>query len=67
MLGSKQPLGKYMMGLKKPLNYMLGGKSPMSHLPKQGAHTQQLNENKKSSGLERAMRKEGGRNLGQYA
>jgi len=66
MLGSKQPLGQYMMGLKKPLGSMLGHKQPMSHLPKQRVHSQQLNENKKSSGLERAMRKEG-RNLGQYA
>jgi len=66
MLGSKQPLGQYMMGLKKPLSYMLGGKSPMSHLPKKHEAINKLNENKKSSGLERAMRKEG-RSLGQYA
>lgn len=67
MLGHKQPLGQYMMGLKKPLSYMLGGKSPMSHIPKQRAHTQQLNEQKKISGLERASRKEGYKTLGQFA
>jgi hypothetical protein len=67
MLGSKQPLGQYMMGLKKPLSYMLGGKSPMSHIQQKKDLTDQLNEQKKSSGLERAMRKEGSKTLGQYA
>lgn len=67
MLGHKQPLGQYMIGLKKPLSYMLGGKTPMSHIPKHIQHTKQLNEQKKSSGLERASRKEGYKTLGQFA
>jgi hypothetical protein len=67
MLGSKQPLGQYMMGMKKPLGSILGTKKPMSNLPKQDTNIKQMNEQKKISGLERAIRKEGSMTLGQFA
>jgi hypothetical protein len=62
MLGSEQPLGKYMMGSKMQLGKnMMGSKKPLFANPSQRIQTQQLAENKKINSLERASRKEGNR------
>lgn len=67
MLGSKKPLSYEMLGHKQPLGKnMLGHKSPMEHLPKMAEAKQQLAENKKIGGLERAKRGYGS-NLGHRA
>lgn len=68
MIGHKKPLGKSMIGHKKPLEMgMMGHKTPLSHLSKVVDLTNNLEQNKKSGGLERAQRKLGSMNLGQYA
>jgi len=67
MIGHKQPLGTGMLGHKMPLGKnMIGHKAPMQHLAKMEMATQQLAEQKKAGGLERAKRGNGS-NLGGYA
>lgn len=67
MLGSKKPLGYEMLGHRQPLGKnMLGYKSALEHIPKMAEQTQQLAENKKTGGLERAKRGYGS-NLGHRA
>lgn len=67
MLGSKKPLGYEMLGHRQPLGKnMIGYKSPLEHIPKMNVQTQQLEQQKKTGGLERARRNVGSK-LGQWA
>lgn len=67
MLGHKKPLGYEMLGHRAPLGKnMIGYKTPMEHLPKMVEAKQQLAEQKKIGGLERAKRNVGSK-LGNYA
>lgn len=67
LVGYKKSLGNSMMGYKRALGKaMMGHRSPLSDLMKIDIVTRDLEEKKKSGGLERAKRGSGWR-LGQYA
>lgn len=67
MIGYKKSLGGSMMGYRKTLGKaMMGHRSPLLDLMKVDVMTRDMNEKKKTGGLERAKRG-GGWQLGQYA
>jgi hypothetical protein len=67
MIGYKKSLGNSMMGYKKALGkHMMGHRSPLLDLAKIDIVTRDLEEKKKSGGLERAKRGSGWK-MGQYA
>ncbi len=66
MLGFKKPLATEMLGYKQPLGSMLGTKKPLENIKKIADVTKELNETKKTGGVERIRRNEGSK-LGQWA
>lgn len=66
MIGFKKPLATEMLGHKQPLGSMLGTKKPLENIKKIAQVTQELGENKKVGGLEKA-RRGNGHKLGQWA